>query len=166
MSDSDFLTTIADLSIALIAFTTIVVALRQMSGGGLDEFQLHVVKLFSVCGFSALFFALLPILLSFFDVPEDWIFRICNPLLGVSMVLIHLWYFRHRRRLAPNRKLNATNFLNIVTLLVAVVLLTLGTFGVVFADSIGPYAFSLIGLLLASATAFLRTLRDFLSPSH
>ena len=66
IDQADFLVAIADLSIALIAFTTIVVALRQMTGGRLEDFQILVVKLFSVCGFSALFFALLPLLLSFF----------------------------------------------------------------------------------------------------
>lgn len=166
METAEFLTTIAELSIALIAFSTIVVAIRQMGGGALDEFQLHIVKLFSLCGFAALFFSLLPILLSFFEVPGSLIYRICNPLLGLSILLIHSWYFRHRRRLAPERKLNATNLLNIVTMVIAVVLLALGTAGIAFAGSVAPYAFALVGLLLASATAFLRTLRDFLSASH
>ena len=161
MSESDFLVAIAELSIALLAFTTIVVALRQMVGGGLGDFQVLVVKLFSLCGFSALFFGLLPILLGFFDVPQAWIWRVSNVLLGATLVLIHLWYFRNRKRIAPGRKFNATNMLNLGIMVVAVVLLSLGTLGVAFGGSIAPYAFALVGLLVAAATAFMRTLADF-----
>ena len=164
IDQADFLVAIADLSIALIAFTTIVVALRQMTGGRLEDFQILVVKLFSVCGFSALFFALLPLLLSFFSVPESTLWKICNVLLGLNAVSIHIWYFRSRRRVAPGRRLNLTNYINIATLLIAVVLLALGVSGVAFDGSIAPYAFALTALLVAAATAFLRTLRDFLSP--
>lgn len=162
MSESDFLVAIAELSIALLAFTTIVVALRQMVGGGLGDFQVLVVKLFSLCGFSALFFGLLPILLGFFEVPEAWIWQISNVLLGVTLVLIHLWYFRNRKRIAPERKFNTTNMINLGIMVVAVVLLSLGTAGVAFGGSIAPYAFALVGLLVAAATAFMRTLADFI----
>ena len=162
MSESDFLVAIADLAIALLAFTTIVVALRQMVGGGLGDFQVLVVKLFSLCGFSALFFGLLPILLAFFEVPQPWIWRVCNVLLGVTVVMIHSWYFKNRREIAPHRKFNATNVINLAIMIVAVVLLILGTLGVAFGGSIAPYAFALVGLLVAAATAFLRTLADFI----
>jgi hypothetical protein len=161
MSESDFLVSIADLSIALLAFTTIVVALRQMVGGGLGDFQVLVVKLFSLCGFSALFFGLLPIVMAFFEIPAVWIWRICNVLLGAAVVLIHVWYFKNRKRISPHREFNATNIINLGIMLIALVLLALGTLGVAFDNSIAPYAFALVGLLVAAATAFLRTLADF-----
>ena len=161
MSESDFLVSIADLAIALLAFTTIVVALRQMVGGGLGDFQVLVVKLFSLCGFSALFFGLLPILLAFFEIPESWIWRICNVLLGTTVVLIHVWYFKNRKQVAPHRRFNATNVINLSIMIIALVLLALGTLDIAFGDSIAPYAFALVGLLVAAATAFLRTLADF-----
>jgi len=47
----------------------------------------------------------------------------------------------------------------------ALVLLSLGTVGIVFENTIAPYAFGLVGLLFASATGFLRTLPDFLATS-
>ena len=162
MSEADFLVAIADLAIALLAFTTIVVALRQMVGGGLGDFQVLVVKLFSLCGFSALFFGLLPILLGFFEVPEAWIWRVSNVLLGATVVLIHTWYFKNRRKIAPHRRFNAANVINLVVMIVAIVLLSLGTLGVAFGGTIAPYAFTLVGLLAAAATAFLRTLADFI----
>lgn len=165
MDTWEFLVTIANLSIALIAFSTIVVALRQMVGGGLSEFQLLVVKMFSICGFSALFFSLLPILLSYFGVPGPWLWRISNPLLATALVIIHVWYFRNRRRVAPGRTFNLTNQINRGLLLIALVLLFLGTVGIVFENTIAPYAFGLVGLLFASATGFLRTLPDFLAAS-
>ncbi len=163
MDTSEFLLTIANLSIALIAFSTIVVALRQMTGGGLSEFQLLVVITFSVCGFSALFFSLLPILLVFFGVPESLLWRISNPLLAAAIVSTHIWYFTNRRRVAPRRKFNVTNQINRAIMLVALILLLLGTTGIAFKNSIAPYAFGLVGLLFASASGFLRTLPDFLT---
>jgi hypothetical protein len=49
-------------------------------------------------------------------------------------------------------------------LVVAVVLLTRGALGLLYDGSIAPYAFGLVGLLLAAATAFLGTLGSFLAP--
>lgn len=166
MDEADFLVTIANLAIALIAFMMIVVALRQTVGGGINEFQLLVVKSFAMCGFAALFFALLPILLMYFAVPEAWLWRIGNPLLAATAIGIHAWYFRHRKRVAPQRTMNPTNKINTAVLVVGVVLLLLGTAGVELGRPIAPYAFMLLGLLFASATGFLRTLPDFLSPGE
>jgi hypothetical protein len=162
MSEQEFLIAIAELSIALIAFTNIVVALKQMGGGSLTEFQVLVVRLFSVCGFCAIFFALLPILLIYFGAQEPWIWRVCNPLLAVSICLINSWYFRNRRRVAPDRPFRAANYITTGILYVSIVLLALGTLGIGFDTSIAPFAFTLIGLLIASAVAFLNTLSDFL----
>ena len=162
MSEQEFLIAIAELSIALIAFTNIVVALKQTGGGNLTDFQVLVVRLFSVCGFCAIFFALLPILLNYFGLSEATIWKVSNPLLGVSIVLINSWYFRQRRRVAPHRTFKAANYVTTGILYVSVLLLTLSTFGLYLDGSIAPFAFTLIGLLIASAVAFLNTLSDFL----
>lgn len=165
MEQQDFLIAIANLSIALIAliaFTNIVVALRQIGGGNLNDFQVLVVRLFSVCGFCAMFFAILPILLIYFGVPERLLWRICNFPLAVSIVLVHFWYFRNRRRVAPLRPFLIANYITTALLIAAVFLLILGTLGLYQGDSIAPFAFTLVGLLIASAAAFLNTLSDFL----
>jgi len=162
MSEQEFLIAIAELSIALIAFTNIVVALKQMGGGHLSEFQVLVVRTFSVCGFCAIFFSLLPILLDYFGVNKTWTWRISNPLLGIAIVWINSWYFRQRRRVAPGRPLVIANYITSGVLVVSVVLLTLGTLGIALDRSIAPFAFTLVGLLVASAVVFLNTLSDFL----
>ena len=154
--------TTAELAIALIAFTNIVVALHQIGGGHLNDFQLLVVKLFSVCGFCATFFALLPILLIYFGIHETLLWRIANPVLGASVLWINVWYFHHRKRVAPDRPYQIANYLTSTILAVALILLALGTFRIYFIGSIAPYAFTLVGLLVASAAAFLNTLADFL----
>jgi hypothetical protein len=164
MSEQDFLLAIAQLAIALIAFTNIVVALRQMGGGNLSEFQLHIVRLFSVCGFCTIFFALLPILLLYFGLPETSLWQVGNPPLALSILLIYAWYFRKRMRVAPGRPFNIANYVTLVILIAALVFLSLGTIRLYFDGSIAPYAFTLVGLLVASALAFLNTLTDFLAP--
>ncbi len=164
MQGEAFLLSIAEVSIGLIAFTTIVVALRQVVGGRLSEFQVLVVKLFTVCGFSALFLALLPLLLHEFGTGDEWTWRIADPAMIAAALAIHVWYFRQRRRVAPERPLNATNLINVATMLTGVVLLALATAGVVYEGAMAPYAFSLVALLLAAATGFLGTLGSFLSP--
>jgi hypothetical protein len=163
MPGEQFLYLIAEVSIALIAFTTIVVVLRQMVGGGLSDFQILVVQLFTVCGFAALFLALLPLLLILFGTDELWTWRISNPLMILAALSIHGWYFRQRRRIAAGRPVNVTNQINFVTTLAAVLLLALGALGIVYQGSIAPYALGLVALLLAAATAFLGTLRTFIS---
>jgi hypothetical protein len=162
MSEQDFLIAIAELSIALIAFTNIVVALKQTGGGNLTDFQVLVVRLFSVCGFVAILFALLPILLQYFGMTEAWVWRISNPLLAASVVAINSWYFRRRAQVAPGRPLKLANYITTAILVVSVLLLMLGTFGIFFDGSFAPFAFTLVGLLVASAVAFLNTLSDFL----
>jgi len=162
MSEQEFLIAIAELSIALIAFTNIVVALKQMGGGHLSEFQVLVVRLFSVCGFCAIFFSLLPILLDYFRIAQTWTWRISNPLLGVAIIWINNWYFRHRRRVAPGRPLVMANYITSGILVVSIILLALGALGIVMDGSIAPFAFTLVGLLVASAVVFLNTLSDFL----
>ncbi len=163
MHGEAFLLSIAEVSIGLIAFTTIVVALRQVVGGRISQFQVLVVKLFTVCGFSALFLALLPLLLHEFGTSDLWTWRIANPAMIGAAVAIHAWYFRQRRRIAPERPINATNVINVVTLLTGVVLLSLATAGIVYEGAMAPYAFCLVALLLAAATGFLGTLSSFLS---
>lgn len=162
MSEQEFLIAIAELSIALIAFTNIVVALKQTGGGSLSEFQVLLVRLFSVCGFCAIFFALLPILLLYFGMREAWIWRISNPLLGGAIYSINAWYFRHRRRVAPGRPLKVANYVSTAIIVSSLTLLALGTFGLYLDGSIAPFAYTLIGLLIVSAVAFLNTLSDFL----
>jgi len=162
MSEQEFLIAIAELSIALIAFTNIVVALKQMGGGCLTEFQVLVVRLFSLCGFCTIFFALLPTLLSYFAIREPWIWRISDPLLAVSVYSINTWYYARRRRVAPHKRFRLANYFTSAILYGSLLLLSLGTFGVFFDDSIAPFAFTLVGLLVASAITFLNTLSDFL----
>lgn len=164
-TEIEFLFVIAQVAIALIAFTTIVVVLRQMAGGCLSKFEILVVQLFTVCGFATLFLSLLPPIMLFFDVPPATLWPIVNLIMIVTVVGIHIWYFRSRKIVAPTRKWNFTNFLNLTTLVTAVVLLSLGTFGLAFDNSIAPYAFALFGLLLAAASAFLGTLTSFLGIS-
>jgi len=162
LSGSEFLYVIAEVSIALIAFTTIVVVLRQVVGGSLSSFQILVVQLFALCGFSALFMSLLPILLNMLGIYGSWLWRICNTAMAILIVISQLWYFRERRLVAPNRPINKTNIVNFSTVVVGVVLLMLGTTGFAYDNSVAPYAFCLVSLLLAAATAFLGTMSSFL----
>lgn len=162
MDERDFLLTLAEISIALIAFMNIVVALRQMGGGSLNEFQLLVVMSFSVSGFCATLFALLPILLEYFAVPQPWLWRVSNLPLAAALVAINAWYFRGRRRVAPDRPINRVNYFNLALTACAVGLLTAGAAGIAYDGSIAPYAFGLLALLAGTAIAFVRTLRDFL----
>jgi len=163
MEEGDFLLTMAEIAIALIAFMNIVVALRQMGGGNLTEFQLLVVMTFSVCGFVASLFSVLPILLGYFGIPEPWIWRLCNLPLAASLIGINTWYFRKRSRIAPDRPVNVVNYFNLALTALAVVFLAAGAAGMAFDGSIAPYAFGLVALLTGTAIAFLRTLRDFLA---
>lgn len=80
--------------------------------------------------------------------------------------MIHIWYFRKRRQIAPGRKFNLTNQINRAIMVIAVMMLLVGTAGIPFATSIAPYAFGLVGLLFASASGFLRTLPDFIVASE
>lgn len=162
MDEHDFLLTLAEIAIALIAFMNIVVALRQMGGGSLNEFQLLVVMTFSVSGFCATLFALLPILLEYFGIPQPWLWRLSNLPLAATLVSINAWYFHRRSRVAPDRPINVVNYFNLALTACAVGLLVAGSAGIAYDGSIAPYAFGVVALLTGTAVAFIRTLRDFL----
>ena len=163
MESSEFLLAMADIAIALITFAAIVLVLRQLVGGELSQFHLLILKMFALCGFETLLFALLPFLLNFYGLEERLLWRVASALLLVIIVVTTIWYWRRRRAVAPKRGQNWSTISVTVVHSVAVIGLLLHVLGLIYVGSIGPYAFALVSGLFPVATAFFASLEDFLS---
>ena len=158
---SDLLLTIAEVSIAMIAFAAIVLVLRQLVGGGLSTFHVLILQLYAVIGFSVLFLSFLPLVLHYVGVPTSVLWRLSSALLAITFVAANLWYFRRRRVVAPDRGRNAATIIGSFVVALVIPLLLLHAAGVIFEDTIGPYPIGLLAGLIPIATTFFASLEDF-----
>lgn len=163
MENSDFLLTIAEIAIALITFTSIVLVLRQLVGRQLSAFHLLIMKLFAVCGFETILFALLPFLLNFLGFQIQVIWQISSALLFTVLIGTTIWFWRCRQKVAPGRRHNWSTITVTVVHSLAVIGLLPHALGLIYVGTIGPYAFALVSGLVPVGTAFFASLDDFLS---
>lgn len=114
--DPSYFLTLAQIAIAFVAFTSLVVVLRQARGGALTAYE-RVSMTFNIeVGFAVLWFAMLPAL---FGLSGDYGAREWRVLAGVFGAFVFVWltlYLRRRRRVLraaiPSRMLVfvASNF--------------------------------------------------------
>ncbi len=156
----DFLQTIAEISIGLAGFSSLIVALRR-TPGPLTDVQKYRLKILFTMTFGAMFLALLPNLLQSFQVPEDRIwFDSSSALFAYSLIFIYWVCTRARRvaKLAPEifnwwvfYSLTAGH---VVVLFVQVAVMT----GFIEARAPGAFGLGLIWYLIHAAYQFSRML--------
>jgi hypothetical protein len=96
MEYRDFLLTLAEVSVAIVAFVTIILVVRQSTGQQLSSLQVLVARALIEMGLLALLFSLLPILVSYFGVTGSALWRWLSGTLALCMGLI--WGFWPYRR--------------------------------------------------------------------
>lgn len=158
--DHAYFLTLAQISIAFVAFTSLVVVLRQTRGGALTLYE-RVAMTFNIeTGFTCLWFAMLPPL---FGLPQDYAapgWRFLSGLCGVYSALWYTYYLMRRRRaLGPTMPARIVAF-SAVTYLLALWLM-LDAAGLVFIDGVSAYAVvGSVGLAI-SCVGFVLTLPIF-----
>ena len=75
MSSADFLLTLAEISIAFVGFSAIVIMFSRFGSGGESRFQSLQVSVIIQIGLLALFLSLLPLLLGLFPLNEVSVWR-------------------------------------------------------------------------------------------
>lgn len=158
---SDYFLALAQISIAFVAFSTIVVVLRQAMGGPLSAFQTLLVRYSIECGFAATTFSLGAVLLGLTGLSEPHLWRVSSGLLGLYIVAYSFHYVRRRRRVMPGRLPPRFVVLGIISLVVAVSL-GLNALTSVFHASPGPFAIAVTWVLVQAAVTFLLTFGEFL----
>lgn len=162
---TDYFLALAALSLSFVAFSTIVVALRQALGSRLTPFDILLVRFFIETGFIVTLFSLLPVMLNAIglDTPLNW--RLSSAM-AVVLTFAYFWSYMQRRRHTPGSG-PAPSYLrvNIALTLVAQIGLVSNAVGWPFHPGAAPYAIAFTWWLVQSGFGFLQTLHLFLEPS-
>ncbi len=161
-AESDFLFSLAALSLSFAGFTAVVVTLRGALGGEISDRHLRLIRLYIEGGLMVTALALLPALLGLLHVPESVIWRGSSAVAALIFTLLLLTQFRRRRAI------EAGQFPPWVVVIYAISLVTvlglwLNVAGIPFAPTVGPYAVALAWALCVFGFIFVRTIDIFLS---
>ena len=156
---SDVLLAYSQLALGLAGFSAILVALsgNPNQWTAVDAFRIKNMLLFS---FSGVFLALIPVLLSFFAVPQPELWRISLLVLAATTLGCALFAFAGTRRLTPSERsvLSKPLVFSVLSILLAATLLeAITAFG---AAKTAPGAFfsGLLALLAMSVYLIVRFL--------
>ncbi len=157
MPESDLLLTLAEVSVAFAGFASIVVLFKRRDSGlwrAEDAFRFGIMLEYSL---AALFFAVAPVLLGYFEVGRPGVWAASSAALGLFIVVEAPRGWWSARRLARAGRLNwALNTFIGVLALSSVVALLLNVIEVGFHGEGGPYVAGVCVLLLGAGINFYR----------
>ncbi len=93
-----YLYTLATLMITFAGFSALLLAFRQAAGAQLSVLDRFLAKTVLVQLFTLTGGALLPPLLSLFDIPQTWLWRVAAVCFAIPMLALLLTYPKRRRR--------------------------------------------------------------------
>src|SRR5512135_780435 len=103
---SIYLLTLATISITFVAFSTIVVVLRQAQGAGLAEYEIVLLRLYVVSGLEATVFSLLPPLFGLSGILPVWVWRVSSLVFAVVLIWRGIYFWRRQARFDRGRLIN------------------------------------------------------------
>jgi len=157
----DYLLRLAALSMAFVAFATIVVTLRRGLGGELTPFHVLLVRIYIETGLIVAIGALIPSLLNLFALPSRAIWQLSSALGGLVAPILLVAYIR-RRRSVDRSRLPPRVYIRYLLSAIAVMALWLNVLGVGFLPSGGTYAIALTWFLFSAGLIFVQTLDEVL----
>ncbi len=161
MPGTEYLLAVAALAMAFVAFSVIVLVVRQIAGGALTAFHTLLVRYTIECGFIATISALFPVLLSLSSLSHSAVARISSGLLAGIYLTYVPHYIMRRRRVMPGPL--PPRFLIIGAVAIAIdAWLWLNAIAWPFSATILPYALAVTWILMQSAIVFLLTFEIFL----
>ncbi len=161
MPGSEYLLALAAIAMAFVAFSVIVLVLRQIAGGALTAFHTLLVRYTVECGLITTAFALLPVLLGLTELPHTVVFRISSGVLAAVYLIYAVHYVRRRRRVMPGPVPTRFFTIGILSILVDVGL-WLNAGDILFNATVWPYALAVTWILVQSGIVFLMTFDIFL----
>jgi len=159
--ESSYLSLLATLSLSIVGFSTVVVAIRGALGGELSDRHLRLVRLYIEGGLLVTALAVLPALLSLLHISAaaTWSLSSATAALVYSFVLVV--QFRRRRAVEPGPFPLWVIVVDGLSLL-AIAGLCMNVRGVPNPPNIGPYAVVLTWSLCMFGFIFVRTIELFL----
>ncbi len=161
MPGTEYLLAVAALAMAFVAFSVIVLVIRQIAGGALTAFHILLVRYTVECGFIATLFALLPVLLGLSNLSRGTVAQVSSGLLAALYLVYVPHYIMRRRRVMPGPL--PPRFLIIGVISIAIDAgLWLNAIAWPFNAAIWPYALGVTWILVQAAIVFILTFEIFL----
>jgi hypothetical protein len=160
----NYLMQMADLSLAFVGFSAIVITLRQALGGKLAKLHMLFVRLIIEGGLLVLIFALIPPALSLTDLAEPVIWRISSTVFVLASS-IYLAAAIRRRVAVGTSGLPLRVIINTVIFLVAILAMSVNALGIFAEPNAWPYVLGLTLSLIFSVFIFLQNINLFIQQS-
>jgi hypothetical protein len=157
---SNYLLTLAAISITFVAFSTIAVIFRQAQGAALSEYEIVLLRLYVVSGLEVTVFSLLPPLLGLFSIPPVWVWRVASLAFAIVLIWRGIYFTRRQSRFERRRLINVLYAIYAVT----IVGLLINTLGIFSEANVAPYALAATWLLVNAIIAFILAIERFLHP--
>jgi hypothetical protein len=152
----DIFNVLAEISIAFVGFSAIVVVLQQQGGKSNTEFQRFGSKIIIEIGFSCVFFSLLPTIILLFDRTSAHVWQISTALFGLFLIVYWSLYMLRRSPVTKTGRVSpiSTWFRVGLTWLFGLSLL-LASVGLTFVNAIALYTTALVWQIGLGAIIFL-----------
>jgi hypothetical protein len=154
---SNYLYTIATLSITYAGFAALIVIFRQIIGGGVSSYDLFIIRSVLMRSFIIAFSAMLPPALALFDLSQSVIWRISSLFAAVLLGLFTLT-FPARRRAATDRPITKWLYIIIGAQTLITIFLLMMVLGILVEPAAGPFVIAITAILIAAAVAYLAQL--------
>jgi hypothetical protein len=160
-TETDFLLSLAALSLSFVGFSAVVVTLRGALGGEISDRHLRLVRLYIEGGLLVTALALIPTLLNLLHISAAVIWPVSSAAAASIFTFLLLTQFRRRRAVEPGRFPPWVIVVYTISL-VFVAGLWLNVVGFPFPPGVGPYAVTLTWALGVFGFIFVRTIDIFL----
>jgi hypothetical protein len=157
-----YLYTLAALAVSFVGFSALVMILRQTFGGEVSKLDTLITRIFIQLGFIVAAGALLPSLLSLFQLAHDLVWRLASAVTAVPAFLFAVTY-PARRRAASGVRTPIVVWIDVLVLVLAAIALIGNAIGLGFEPAAGPFAGALTAILFLSFWAYLQALKMLLS---
>jgi hypothetical protein len=161
LAGSNYLYTLATVSVTFVGFSALVIVLRQTFGGELSKLDILIARIFIQLGFMVAASAMLPPLLALFLLPQPLIWRCCSLCTAIPSFLFAVTY-PARRRAASGVPTPLAIWIDVVLLVCAALVLMCNSLAIGVTPAPGPFAGALTGILFISGWAYLQALNTLL----
>ena len=167
MEGSEYLYTIAEVSIAIVGFSAVVVVFRKRSGEALSHIELNLIAFMIERGFAAVFLSLLPVLLSHLGLSAAGVWALSSGVLALylAIALVRTALFRRRIPAEAEAELpgRGVSSILVVCVVFVIVLQGLNAVGAVLEQGVGWYLLGVTSVLGLAAIIFGTIIRAFTS---
>ena len=162
MTPNTYLLALASLAVSFVGFSTLVITLRQTSGGALSYRDAFLMRTFIQLGFMVIGGALLPPLLSLSSLAPSLVWRIASLALAIPALSFAMTYPHRRQHVFSHQRTPLAIWSDTAVLTSSGLLLILNASGLYFEPSPFAFAASLSLILSLSGVAYLQALKVLL----